>query len=202
MNTGKGTFIVFEGLDGSGKSTQARRLAAHLESAGRQVIFTHEPTLESEAGRRIRRTLQHEEPFPEPEEFQLLYVEDRRIHTRDVILPALESGTDVVGDRYVLSTVAYGTIGGCDLNWLYEINAEFPRPDITFIIDASPEVCLERIGKRAEGLEYFERHQRFSKARETYRTLPSPSANVHLIDGERSEQEVFRDVLQLFNTRR
>ena len=192
-----GKFIVFEGLDGSGKTTQAERLKQYMEAKGRTVLFTHEPTEDSEAGKRIRRVLQHKEAFPTPEEFQLLYVEDRKSHTRDVILPALEKGIDVIGDRYFLSTVAFGTIGGCDVEWLHEINAEFPRPDVTFIIDTDPAVCLERLGKRGEGLEYFERQARFGKAQETYRLMPARHENVYLINGDASLEEVWNNVKSL-----
>lgn len=191
-----GKFIVFEGLDGSGKSTQVRRFTEHLKKLGRNILVTHEPTEESDAGKRIRRVLTHQEPFPTHEEFQLLYVEDRRSHTRDVILPALAAGIDVIGDRYYLSTVAFGSIGGCDIDWLHEINAEFPRPHLTLIIDTSPAVCLERIGKRGEGMEYFERQTKFGKAQDTYRLMPDRHENVHLVNGEDDLETVWRNVWQ------
>ncbi len=198
MTQARGKFIVFEGLDGSGKSTQARKMKEYLESLGRTVVFTHEPTEDSAAGQRIRRVLQHKEAFPKAEEFQLLYVEDRRSHTRDVILPALEKGVDVIGDRYFLSTVAFGTIGGCDIDWLHEINKEFAPPDLTFIIDTDPEICLSRLAYRGEGLEYFERQARFGKAQETYRLMPARHKNVYVIDGNKSIEEIWNAVISLY----
>jgi dTMP kinase len=193
----KGKFIVFEGLDGCGKTTQVKLFKEYLESQKRKVIATHEPTDESDAGQRIRRVLQHKESFPTMEEFQMLYVEDRKIHTARVILPALENGIDVIGDRYYLSTVAFGSIGGCDIEWLHEINAEFPRPDITFIIDVEPATCLERQGKKGEGLEYFERQKRFGHALETYRAMVKKHNNVFLINGNRDVDSIFADVISL-----
>ena len=200
MTATRGKFIVFEGLDGSGKTTQAEKCKQYLESTGRTVHFTHEPTEESEAGKRIRRVLTHQEPFPTHEEFQMLYVTDRKSHTADVILPMLEKGIDVIGDRYYLSTVAFGSIGGCDIEWLHEINAEFPRPDITFIVDTNPDLCLERLGKRGTGLEFFERQARFGKAQETYRLMPERHDNVHLLNGHEEIDEIFSRIVRHLET--
>lgn len=196
METRRGKFIVFEGLDGSGKSTQSRRFKEHLESLGRQVLYTHEPTDTGVAGTKIRRILKREEPFPKPKEMQMLYVEDRRIHTNEIIIPALERGIDVVGDRYFLSTVAFGTIGGCDVDWLYEINKEFPWPDLTFIIDTDTKTCLDRLAYRGEGLEYFERQKKFGRAQETYRAMPARHENVFLINGNQTIEEIWTDILK------
>lgn len=197
METPRGKFIVFEGLDGSGKSTQSRKFRDHLESLGKPTLYTHEPTDKGEVGERIRRILQRKEPFPErSEDFQLMYVADRRVHTNEEIIPALEKGINVIADRYFLSTVAFGTIGGCDTEWLYEINKEFPWPDLTFIIDTDTKTCLDRLAYRGEGLEYFERQKKFGRAQETYRAMPARHENVFLIDGNRGIEEIWADVLQ------
>ena len=112
----KGKFIVFEGPDGSGQSTQAELLRVALWSKGRQVLVTKEPTKESEASKKISDALNKRISIT-PEEFQKLFVEDRRDHLLKTIIPALERGTFVISDRYFFSTLAFGALN-CDLDWL------------------------------------------------------------------------------------
>src|SRR3989338_10636705 len=102
-----GKFIVIEGLDGSGKSAQVELLVNFLKEQGKEVILTREPTLESEAGRQIKQALLGEVKIA-PLQLQALYVQDRKEHLENKVVPALQKGVFVVSSRYAFSTFAYG----------------------------------------------------------------------------------------------
>jgi dTMP kinase len=147
MPVKRGSFIVFEGIDGSGKSTQLELLAASLREAGHDVLVTREPT-DGPAGRRIREMLEGDEAVA-PEQELAWFFEDRAEHVRDVIAPALEAGLVVVCDRYFLSTVAYQGARGFD--WpqiLADSEARFPVPDLVLLLQVSPEAGLTRTETR------------------------------------------------------
>ncbi len=156
----KGVFLTLEGLDGSGKSTQARLLARFLEERGLKVRLTREPGGGIEVRSLLRGDLS-------PEAEYLLFSADRAEHVRKVILPALEEGAFVVSDRYLDSSLAYQGYGrGLPLPWLEEVAERVTlglRPHLTFLLDLPPEEALRRIGKRAkdrfeeEGLAFFRR---------------------------------------------
>lgn len=187
-----GKFIVFEGPDGSGQTTQANLLKKHLEEKGDSVVLTKEPTLDSDAGQRIHEVLEGAVQM-QPEALQEFFVEDRREHLENVILPALREGKTVISDRYFFSTFAYGSLD-CDMEWLIKINSEFPVPDITFILDVRPEVCIERIQKRGEGTKFFEKLEKLRKVVAAYKTFPERFAHVHLVNGEQPVEKVFEDI--------
>ncbi|MFH1841540.1 MAG: dTMP kinase, partial [Candidatus Nealsonbacteria bacterium] len=117
----KGKFIVFEGLDGSGQTTQANLLKDFLEEKGKEVVLTKEPTKNSEAGRRIREILDEKEKL-DPIDLQRLFIQDRREHLDNLIIPSLKEGKTVISDRYFFSTIAFGASDGVDRNWLIEAN--------------------------------------------------------------------------------
>jgi dTMP kinase len=148
-----GRLVAFEGLDGSGKTTQVERLAAALRAAGHpDVLVTREPT-DGEWGRRIRAMAARGSP-PPPEEELRWFVEDRREHARQVLRPALAQGRIVVTDRYTLSSVAYQ--GARGLDWrriLAEGEAEFPLPDAVFLLEIDPAEALVRARARSRALE-------------------------------------------------
>jgi dTMP kinase len=159
----RGSFVVLEGIDGSGKSTQLRRLAAALEAAGHAVLATHEPS-DGPIGRRIREMARSGETLPPEQELER-FMEDRAEHLRDVIQPALAAGRTVVCDRYYLSTVAYQ--GARGLDWraiLSESETRFPQPDLALILEIDAASGLARTRTRGEGadpafenLEFLER---------------------------------------------
>jgi dTMP kinase len=185
----KGFFIAFEGPDGSGNTTQSRLLAEFLKSEGRNVVLTKEPT-EGYVGKRIRAVLQ-KRASATPLELQQMFVADRREHMAAVVDPALKFGKIVVTDRYMFSTLAFGSID-IPLEKLRSMNAEFRVPDITFIIDVPPEVALDRVhgrlaqsGKRREDAELFEERGKLERVRENYLRVAKLYPNVHVIDGGR-----------------
>lgn len=182
-------FIVFEGIDGSGHTTQAKLLADYIAEHGVPVWLTNEPTLFSEAGRTAKAMLRGELPMPDPLEFQKLYIEDRRIHVEE-IKQHLANGEWVVCDRYVPSTVAYGAGSGADYQTLLELNQQFPLPDTTFFLDISPAVAVERVKGRGEAREFFEYEEKLSAIRQNYLRLMENYPYMKSINGEQGIEDI------------
>jgi dTMP kinase len=155
-----GLFLTLEGLDGSGKSTQAKLLAAFVEGRGLPVVLTREPGGGLPG---VRDLLLRGELSPEAE--YLLFSADRAEHVRKVILPSLEAGAWVVSDRYLDSSLAYQSFGrGLPLPWLLEVAKEATlglTPRLTFLLDLPPEEALRRVKDpdrlEREGLAFFQR---------------------------------------------
>jgi len=185
-----GKFVVIEGLDGSGKNAQIDLAIKFLKEKGKDVIETKEPTVESEAGRKIRQALK-KEIIVEPLELQKLYVKDREEHIKNKVIPALEKGKFVVSSRYAFSTFAYGHSDGLDVDLLVDMNKNFLLPDLTIIVDVSPEACVKRIENRGEEKELFEKLEKLAKVNEIYKKLPGMFENIVVVDGEKAIPEVF-----------
>jgi dTMP kinase len=158
-----GLFLTLEGLDGSGKSTQAKLLAAFLEGRGLPVVLTREP---GGGLPPVRDLLLNPLKGPlSPEAEYLLLSADRAEHVRRVILPGLEGGAWVVSDRYLDSSLAYQGFGrGLPLPWLLEVAKEATlglTPCLTFLLDLPPEEALRRVKDpdrlEREGLAFFQR---------------------------------------------
>ncbi len=190
-----GIFIVFEGLDGSGKSVQARMFKEYLEKHGHEVVARHEPTYESAPGKKIKEALTHTIKLP-PRELQMLYVADRRWNTDTFILPALRDGKTVIADRYALSTIAYGSLA-VPMEELITMNAEFPQADLTIILKVRPEICLARLNKRQEGLELFDKVEKMEKIWKTYETLPVKCPHIFIVNGEKAPEKVHEQIVAL-----
>jgi len=191
-----GIFIVFEGLDGSGQSTQAELLRHYFEDNKDLVILTKEPTEDSKSGRMIRKVLRKEKKI-EPDELQKLFVQDRKEHLNNLIIPNLKNGKFVISDRYFLSTCAFGGIN-LDMEWLIELNNEFILPNITFLLNVDPRICIERIDKRGKRFEFFEEEKKLTKVRENYFKLAKRFPNIYIINGEFSKEAVFKEILNKF----
>jgi len=191
-----GIFIVFEGLDGSGQSTQAELLRHYFEDNKDLVILTKEPTEDSKSGRMIRKVLRKEKKI-EPDELQKLFVQDRKEHLNNLIIPNLKNGKFVISDRYFLSTCAFGGIS-LDMEWLIELNNEFILPNITFLLNVDPRICIERIDKRGKRFEFFEEEKKLTKVRENYFKLAKRFPNIYIINGEFSKEAVFKEILNKF----
>jgi dTMP kinase len=174
MAVNPGWLIALEGIDGSGKTTQQRRLAAALRGAGHVVVSTNEPT-DGPAGRRIREFARGPEA-PAAEEELRLFVEDRRQHVDEVLAPALAAGKVVVTDRYFLSTVAYQGARGLDPRELLEQSeARFPLPDLALIFEVTPQLGVERLVARGGVAEpAFERLDFLLRVAEVYAHLDRP----------------------------
>jgi dTMP kinase len=187
-----GLFLTLEGLDGSGKSTQAELLRAFLEERGLRAVLTREPG----GGLPEVRDLLLGGPLS-PEAEYLLFSADRAEHVRRVILPSLERGAWVVSDRYLDSSLAYQGFGrGLPLAWLLEVAKEATlglTPRLTFLLDLPPEEALRRVKDpdrlEREGLAFFQRVREgylFLAEREPHRFV--------VLDAQRSVAEVAEEI--------
>lgn len=153
---GRGIFVVLEGGEGTGKTTQAAALVARLRDLGREVVETFEPG-DGEVGGRIRALLLDPGLAPEPVTEVLLYAADRAEHVRTVVRPALARGADVVCDRYLWSSLAYqGIARGLGADFVESANAaavDGCMPDVTIVLDVDPTVGLARTGHAPDRIE-------------------------------------------------
>ncbi|MCR8556128.1 dTMP kinase [Mucilaginibacter sp. BJC16-A38] len=167
----KNFFIAFEGIDGSGKSTQVKLLKEKLEAAGLKVYVTCEPT-DSPMGKMIRDIFSHKIEA-DHRTIAALFVADRLDHLLNKtngILKMLEDGYTVITDRYYLSSYAYQS-PYMDLNWVIQANslsAGLLRPDLNIYIDISPEISIERINKGRTSVELYETIGNLKNVRDKY----------------------------------
>ncbi|MEK7217829.1 MAG: dTMP kinase [Patescibacteria group bacterium] len=171
-------FIVIDGPDASGSTLHSKLLAGRLRSQGRDVLVTAEPT-EGPVGLWIRELLR-EKQVPSAT-LQLLFTADRAWHVEQVILPALQEGMTVITDRYVPSTVAYGTALGLQADWLKDMNRTFPIPDATVFTLPPLRTCLERLGRR-EKQDILERRDLQDAVHAAYRQLAELDPSVIVLD--------------------
>jgi dTMP kinase len=191
MTRKKGWLIVFEGLDGSGLSTQSAFLAEHFRERNETVMLTKEPTA-SPIGRLIRSVLQRDHEFS-LFTLQLLFAADRAEHLEKEIEPALQANEIVISDRYILSSLAFGSVDN-DVEFLKQINARFRTPDLTIIIDTPPRVCLDRIVKNRDNIELFEEEERLEKVREQYLALKDYFDNTVIVAGDRTKEAIATEI--------
>lgn len=179
--------LVLEGIDGTGKSTQARLLADWLRSRGRDVVLSREPT-DGPHGTRLRQSAATGRLSPE-EELELFLL-DRRQHIDELIAPALAAGKTVVLDRYYFSTMAYQGARGFDPAEIRRRNEAFaPRPDHLFVLDLPLADAHARIGARGDTANEFEQLESLRRCRDIFLTLVGEPF-VHLIDSRGTIEEV------------
>jgi dTMP kinase len=186
----RGLLIVFEGLDQSGKQTQAERLKTEIERRGRTCVLLDFPSYETHIGREIGAGLHGDRAYG-ADVMQLLYVANR-YEKKPQIEQLLGSGAVVVCDRYLASSVAYGEAQGLDGGWLREIQRYLPRPDLTILLDIAPETAA---GRKTANRDKYERDlAMLSRVRESYRAQAAAGEWLRL-DGERGKDAVAADVL-------
>ena len=196
MNSKKrGKFIVFEGIDGAGKSTQAKLLYQFLKKEKRKVILTSEPT-KGPIGKTLFIFLGKKEKL-NALGLQLLFCADRAYHLEKVVLPYLKKGYDVISDRYFFSTIAYGLLEIKDFSWLYRLNEKFILPDITFLLDLSEKESLKRIKKDRDKSSLFEKEKILKEVRKNYLFLRKKFPNIFLLDARKSISDVFKEVKEI-----
>lgn len=157
-------FITFEGLDGSGGTTQLARLAAALQARGLEVVCTREPS-DGPVGRLIRQQLAGGEVGDAV--FPALFAADRRDHLDRVVLPARARGAWVLSDRYFLSSLAYQSASvGFETVWA--LNAGFPAPDVCVMLELPLDACLARVEARGGVRERFETRERLRVVEAAY----------------------------------
>ena len=189
-----GKFIVFEGLDGAGITTQATLLRNNLIAKGKEAVLTKEPT-DGLIGGMIKSSLR-KEWNTDPLTLQMLFAADRSHHLRMEIEPAMKKGKIVICDRYVLSSLIFGSLG-VSVNILKQLNAEFRKPNMTFIIDTHPRICIERMQKARHHVELFEEEQKLEQIRRNMLSLKNHFSETYVIDGNRKPEEIMADVMKI-----
>jgi dTMP kinase len=200
----KGKFIVFEGIDGAGKTTQVELLAQNLASLGREVSLSAEPTT-LPSGKAIRRALKGEEPKSECE-MAAMFVLDRIAHNinSEIGIRALtERGIDVISDRYYYSSLAYqGT--ATDYDWVKSMNINSPeirRPDLCIYLDLLPEQSLERISRGRESFEIYENLEKLTAVRAKFLSvvedLRRDGESIYVVNAARPADDIANEIFEI-----
>lgn len=197
VNPYPGKFIAFEGIDGCGKSTQAKILAENLERLGHKIILTFEP---------FKRAELKNLPDLKPLERQEAFIQDRLAHLVKEVIPALGAGQNVITDRYFLSTIAYGMSEGIESKRLIDLHENilgfnFILPNLTFLIDTEEAEAMKRLQAKGEIKGYYEKIEKMMEIRRVYLMLylnRDINKNIHLemINGDRPIAEVSEEILQ------
>jgi len=195
----KGLFVVFEGLDGAGTTTQTALLRQYLESSGRVCVSSFEPT-DLTLGKVLRTALRGqwgEQASEElkPEAVALLFAADRLDHLTRRVEPAMGRGEIVISDRYVYSSLAYqGSL--LSPEWVQTINQHAREPDLTVYVRVSVETSLSRVGSRGDTRDIYEKEEMLRSVFTGYESLVERGemANLVVVDGEQSVEKVFNDV--------
>jgi dTMP kinase len=180
----KGVFICIEGLDGSGKTTQAQLLTEKL-SKEHSAVYTAEPS-QGKIGTFIRDRCLYEGKRLPTEAEALLFAADRIEHIQNEVAPALAEGKIVVCDRYIYSSLAYQGSAGLSLAWIKTLNARALQPDFSIFIDVPPERVLERLQRKKSVMETLEIQK---KVREVYLKFVDEGELIR-IDGDKPKDEV------------
>ncbi len=196
MTRKKGLLIVFEGTDGTGKSTQLTLLARALQKKGLQVISSFEPT-NGTFGKQIRELYSNRQKSSLEQELEL-FINDRKEHVKTLIAPALAEGKVVLLDRYFLSTIAYQGAAGMDTKTIYKKNAFAPEPDLALLFHAPISISTTRIIKnRGEQPNDFEKETYLQKVKKEFENLDFPY--IRRVDANNSIDAVHNTVLRLVN---
>ena len=185
-----GALIAFEGLDQSGKQTQAELLRDRLKADGRKARLVSFPDYATSIGEEIARALQGEREYG-PDVMQLLYVANRYERKAD-LQRWLDGGLILVCDRYTASSIAYGEAQGLDAPWLLEIQKFLPPAAVTILLDIAPETAAQR--KSVDRDRYERDLAMLARVRESYYRQAAANGWVRL-DGERPKDQVAEDVL-------
>ena len=199
----KNLFIAFEGIDGSGKSTQVKLLAESLTKLGHKVYSTFEPT-DSDIGHLIRNIFAHKTEANH-QTIAALFLADRFNHLLNKtngLLKMLEDGYTVITDRYCFSSYAYHSVH-MPMDWVIEINkpcAKLLQPDLTIYIDISPEESMDRITKARESAELYETLENLTNVRNKYMEafeLLKYNEKVFVTDGNRLPDLITKDIVNI-----
>ncbi|NJE84783.1 dTMP kinase [Thermococcus sp. CX2] len=196
-------FIVIEGIDGAGKSTQAKLLAKWFEERGYDVVLTKEPT-DTAFGKLIRRLvltggkegiidgarISHEAEA-------LLFAADRAEHVHKLIKPSIEAGKIVISDRYFYSSLAYQWARGLDLDWLIDLNRFAIRPDLVILLDLPVKESMKRINGRSIKTEFDKIAELQKKVRENYLKLAERFPEMKIVNALASVEDIHNDIVAL-----
>jgi dTMP kinase len=184
----KGFFICMEGLDGSGKSTQARILAERLQK-NYNTVLTVEPS-HGQIGTFIRESYLYGERRLSSIVEALLFAADRVDHVQNEILPALERGAIVVSDRYLYSSMAYQGAAGLSLDWIDKINSHAIHPDLALFLDVKLETVMQRMKRKKSVMENLENQK---KVLAIYNHLVT-AGNLRKIDGNKPKNQLADEI--------
>jgi len=191
-----GVLIVFEGLDQSGKQTQAELLRDRLKADGRKARLLSFPDYGTSIGEEIARALQGEREYG-PDVMQLLYIANRYERKPD-LQRWLDGGLVLVCDRYLASSIAYGEAQGLDPAWLADMQKFLPSPALTIMLDIAPETAAKR---KSADRDRYERDLALQKrVRESYKRLAAGQGWV-VLDGERAKDVIAADVFSAVTSR-
>jgi dTMP kinase len=194
VTTTKGFLIVFEGTDGTGKSTQLTLLTQTLEKKGVNVVSSFEPT-NGTYGTKIRALYSNRKETSREDELEL-FLADRKEHVETLIAPALASGKVVLLDRYYLSTIAYQGAAGLDPAEILAKNAFAPEPDLALLFHAPIETGVTRITEnRGDTLNDFEKIDYLHKVQIQFEEMDLPC--IRRVNANRSIEKIHQDVLCL-----
>ncbi|MEO7275450.1 MAG: dTMP kinase [Vicinamibacterales bacterium] len=193
----RGVLVAFEGLDQSGKQTQAEALVRHVTDAGQPCRLPSFPDYTTHIGAEIGRGLHGERDYG-PDVMQLLYVANRH-EKKPEIVRALEDGEAIVCDRYIASSIAYGEAHGLDAAWLEEIQRFLPPPDLCLLLDIAPETAAAR---KQTGRDRYESDLALlSRVRQSYHRQAAASDRWVLLDADRAREAVQADVVTALASR-
>jgi dTMP kinase len=184
MGSKKGIFICIEGLDGSGKTTQAKLLAKKLRKSY-NAVYTAEPS-RGKIGTYIRERCLYGKKRLSSAVEALLFAADRIEHVENEVLPALNAGKLVISDRYLYSSLAYQGAAGLSLEWIEKINEHALKPDLAIFIDVDPKTAMRRLKLKKSVMENMKTQQ---KVRDVYLKFVAKGELVRL-DGDRTKGEV------------
>jgi len=187
----RGKFIVLEGVDGAGTTTQSKLLTSYLTTKNLSVCSTSEPTrsrMDTPTGQLIDEILHGKVPKPDKNALALLFAADRVNHYQSEIEGALAAGNHVICDRYLLSGISYDSAAGCDPEWVALINRYAPSPDLVVFVAMDTDVAIQRIKKRdGESVSIYENFEFLNSVEDRYRrlahSLKSEGLNIEIIDG-------------------
>jgi len=188
----RGFFICIEGLDGCGKTTQAKILVKELRKVGYNTVYTAEPS-RGKIGRFIKRYCLHGGKRVSGIVEALLFAADRYEHVENEIIPALKDGKIVVSDRYLYSSLAYQGAAGLNLDWIRKINEHAIQPNLAIFIDVEPKTVIQRLKPKKSVMENLETQ---CKVREVYMKFVENGELVK-VDGNKSKKEVAEEILSI-----
>lgn len=189
-------FIVFEGLDGSGKDTQAELLADFLTKQGKMTCITSEPTRESGVlSKTIRGILKYQPDF-DGRNLQTLFVADRILHMEDV-KKMIAKDWAVVCVRYLYSTIVYGQDATVSEKFLKELNSQLPRPELAIYLDIPAEIALERAKARSVHLERFETEEHLRTTRDNFLRLAKECPEMKVVNANQDIASIHADVIRV-----
>lgn len=209
-NPYKGKYIAFEGIDGSGKTTQTALLKKYFIKKGRSVVLTKEPTQKLPIGSLIHDFIKGRVKFP-PVSLQYLFAADREIQLKEFVEPNLKKGNIVISDRCFWSSVAYGILDKIENSHklnnketllvsesILSMYHQFIVPDITFYIDISADAAISRISKTGKKyMEYYETAEKLKQVKKGYDWMIKKfSKEFVVVNGERNPEEITKEIIK------